>query len=664
MDRIAGDHLKLWALSAIKVKDLGPEQKEVTDLRISNGAKYVKILRPEFQRSLVWKLSKANEFRDSLANGYPFGTLIFADEGVKSEKNSPVQHFRIIDGQQRTYWLYRMFERFFEEGWFTTDFNSDVELVAALANLEGALGLTSESRHLLIDAIRTPGVMDSAEKLSNQCLGLASAHGTATEQDSVIQLFSKAMSLYEFLQSRKRGFGDLEVPLLIIKEELRGDLADVFVKLNRPVPLERFDLYAAQWSGVKVNLDSRDVDQDLAQRLYQHALNRLQHGDVADAEGYEVEEQGPDSRTITLYEYFYALSQEIASRFPGTLGAIPSVENEIALHVASILFAGGIQNMSKLGERYPLRKGHVDLVEFPTALFNAAADIDSALNPYVNWDLGRSPNAQEPTNKNRQFNMALGLTQIASYLCSHISSTNKINDRELSPISSGLSAIKSQYKNSLPTWWLSDALTGVFKGSGSEVRIQAFDRTWKSPDNQHSPMLTPVPIDDLAANVKAYVEQTLEVDSTPLNRRLDHPAAGAILRLIYKHLSGQVMDDEKDHVIPFNRIKQSGLKYAASNHIANWMPLNKSDNASRGDKFWSDCIDDEDLSGRKSSIKSRLFVDPELASKHTLESDNRFKEFLVTRYNLMTAKLVDNLQHPDVEHRDINKVSKKFQINF
>lgn len=643
-DRAASNELKLWEVTTIKIRELGPKPTRVSNRNLASGGEWIHIRRPSFQRSLVWKKEKAKNLRVSLAKGYPFGILIFADEGVSSSDQKRVQNYLVIDGQQRTNWLNQMYENFFTHGWYSLAPESDAQLLSAIIDIENSAGLSSTHRSGMFELITSEGAMDSLKDFTSRIINWATGAGAGIDFNQISNIYGSTSALYELLQERRRGFGDIEVPLLIIKEELKSDLASVFERLNDSVALERFDIFAAQWSSTTVNLDSKDVDQDLSAELYRFAMERLEHGDLDDSQGYEVADIDEQNRTITLYEYFYSLSRLICGRYEDTIGAIPKAESEIVLHVAATLFAGGIQNMQKLGDVYPRLNGGVDVQNFPNALLLAAADIDSALSPLVGWDLGAK--GSNRATSARQLPIALGLTQLASYLAAHISATHEVGDSRVTKKKTGFAALQNDFKNSLPSWWLHDALTGTFRGSGSDVREKAKERCWDPSGKPSLLMQTPYDSRQLGIETGRWVLDSLEVDATPLNRRSDSPATGAILRLVYRSEGKALNGEEKDHVIPFNRVKQSKLRFAPTHHVANWMPLNKTDNAARGDKYWPECINDESLSSRRPIIEARLFVPVSETGKETLIDEDSFRKFLVRRYNLMIPKLLDGLGHP------------------
>jgi hypothetical protein len=646
-----------------RVADLTPEDLDERPFRSTNrdlvtdDVEYVRLIRPSYQRSLVWKRERAEEFMESLSKGYPFGVLVLAHDGVSDTYDGmDLQHhtYRIIDGQQRIYWLNQMRERFFVDGWFLKAEQDLGELEELARRLLVELSMNGPHTDAqLVALLKT--VMANPSATNNPLLLLrefisASGAPPPVAPEELERPSEIATELWQRLMRSSQTFRSLPVPVLIIGTQLAPELPDVFVKLNSGLRLSRFDIFAAQWAMVTLDLEqavshpSSGIDQSLADSLIRYSQARLEEGDVEESD-YEVELADNES-VINLYEYLYALSRIVAERYPSTIGSISKAAEELVLNVAAILFCGDVQRMEQLVDRYPQgTTGELDFELFPAAVLKAAEAVDDALKPLLVWDLGSSPTATEP-RKRRSVPTALGLLQVAAYMSAFIVNMYDVKARSIRvlPAGSAVSSRISRYKKALRTWYLHDAVTSPFKGSEASTNISV--RVWSnfSQKQPNADMTSPVPLGRLSELVKRYVEDSLIVDATPANRTLSQPGAGALLRLIY---TGQTpnSDEDRDHVVPVAVFRV--LDKAPGSHVANWMPLNKSDNRRRGSALWADCWGDRAFDPHRAEIERHLFVPPLSVDDSVVESTEAFVSFLRRRFNAMTTSLATTLAHPD-----------------
>lgn len=646
-----------WRVADLRVGELSDRPFQTTNRGLATDVSHVHLVRPSYQRSLVWKRQKAEEFRTSLSKGYPFGVIVLAHEGVVARVNGmelPHHRYRIIDGQQRIYWLNKMNSEFLSDGWFFDEAVPDIKLLDLFATLAASLALPASAVTDLPAKIKVtvaaPGSVASPHSLLQRFIAATGAD--APVDPARLDAASEAASLaWSYFDELRRAFSALPVPALIVEKELASSLPDVFVKLNSGLRLSRFDIFAADWAIVELNLDRAvaqpgGIDQQLADELVRYSQTRLSDADVEDNE-YEVQLSEGDESVITLYEYLYALSKHVCNQNPLTLGAIPRADEELVLNVASLLFAGDIGRMESLALNFPKGpSGELDAVTFPQALIRAAEAINDALHPLLHWDLGRAVDVNHPTRR-RSIPNAFGLLQAAAYIAAYIVNVYDVQPRSVSlrPNGAGVASTITNFKKSLRSWYLADAVTSPFKGS--DAYAYTSQRVWTSFASRtpNPAMSGPVEWVRLTGLVKDYVTVGLEVDNTPQQRRLDQPGTGALLRFAYTGMQ-MVSNEDRDHVIPVAVLRT--LPGAPANHLGNWMPLNRTDNRSRGANLWADCLSDARFNPRRNEIERLLFVAPATCSAAAVTSLDAFRRFLVVRYNAMVPRILQNLHHPNV----------------
>ncbi len=646
-----------WRIAEIRLGELSDKPFSTSNRALASDVQHVHLVRPSYQRSLVWTRQKAEVFRNSLSMGYPFGVIVLAHEGVTQTVNGmelPHHRYRIIDGQQRVYWLNKMHNGFFSDGWFLDESCPDERLLSLFGDL--ATNLSMDHSMDVIDLIDNIKRAVASENATTNPLDLLRSFIAVTgapspvEPDDLESATSAAARAWTYLDEMRRAFGALPVAALIVEKELFASLPDVFVKLNSGIRLSRFDIFAADWAIVTLNLDTavqqNHIDQSLADELIRYSQNRLTDGDIEDSE-YEIQLSEGSDGLITLYEYLYALSKYVCSRNPHTLGAIPNAEEELVVNVASILFAGDIGRMKDLVTNYPKdANGELDAMIFPQAVIRAAEAINDALMDLLNWDLGRTIDINRPATR-RSIPNAFGLVQAASYMAAYVANIYDVKQSRVltRPGGTGVTSSITNFKKSLRSWYLLDAVTSPFKGS--DAYANASQRVWSSFQQRttNNAMCSPVEWARLSDSVRNYVEDGLQVESTPQRRRLDQPGTGALLRLTYTGMH-MVSNEDRDHVIPISVLQ--ALPGAPANHLANWMPLNRTDNRSRGASLWPSCIDERRFDERRTEIKKLLLVEPEMCGPAAISSLQAFSDFLVMRYNEMVPKIVANLNHSQV----------------
>lgn len=648
-----------WRVVEFTVRDLADtDPKRTENVLLGMGSDYVKFTRPSYQRSIKWTEARAREFRRSLAKGYPIGVVVLADDGIQTMHGTTLRYhnYRIIDGQQRLYWLKTMRDNFFAEAWFLDRDQMDSELSGIFTDLYQSMreGPSEDEVSMpeLQQFVREVSANVSAgtefRSLLNAAIQASSAEAIPADPDGNDRRVTLASEALVVLKTRKQQFEDMSIFALVIEPELRSELPDVFVKLNSGVRLSSTDIFAADWATYTVDLDqalergSTFLTGQVVDSLKELSRSRLVDADLDD-EGYEVDEG--DTSGLSLYEYLYALSAYVCQLYPSTFGSVKKASSELALNVAALLFTGSISNLQKLPQHFARDHfGELDTDTFPTALLKAANVVDSELNPVIGWDLGEGWTRTNPL-KSRSLASAFGLTQAATYLAAYIANVYAVEDQKVG-LKAGAARRGANFRRAVRSWYLADALRPL---DGSDARRRSAERVWSDhgewePNTQ---MLAPVPLDRLARDYQAHTLESLEVAKTPERRRLSGSENCAILRLAYTNLRAYEGSD-KDHVIPIRKCE--GLINAPLNHFANWMPLSPAENRSRQDRLWADCWPDSGFDANRNEIRRNLVLPYEDVNDSVVASTEALKEFLKKRAGALAVPLLRAMQHPDVEN--------------
>ena len=126
---------------------------------------------------------------------------------------------------------------------------------------------------------------------------------------------------------------------------------------------------------------------------------------------------------------------------------------------------------------------------------------------------------------------------------------------------------------------------------GGDAYSNASARVWDVFDTEHAQflpnelMLGPVPRERIASALARLFDDEAAVQATPKQRRISDRAS-AVVRMAYSNVPYVIASEEVDHVTPFERRNAADFPVAI-NHPANLMPLARSINAKRKDRYLS-----------------------------------------------------------------------------
>ena len=675
-----------WRMTEIAVSDIPDDQQDPPIARTSNSSlaetpDLLSLMRPKFQRSIVWKEKKARSFRDSLARGYPFGVVILSDGGVqRSPDGIDYRLYKILDGQQRLYWLRRMRDGFFQSAWFLASNELELDLAQTARTIMRLVDPDAYSdpieERIALDHLRRWGTAITSDVtlrgFINYIISDLQAPARLGSEEIENQRDEEIRLLLGALQQRFTDFINLEIPVLIVGKELDGLSADVFYQLNNGLRLSNYDVLAAQWSTISADLLavarekqslSRGNQQfplsvDFAIKLTHLANERLVDSVNDQDSQYEFEIDDADSSQVSLYEYLYALSKYISSTYYKTFGSIARASTELLFPTAALLFAGSITRLSELPRFFPKGDYAYDLDVFLQAILAAARDIDDALAPVIGWDFNKVISPDNPS-QTRNVPSGFGLNQAALYLATYIALRFDVNLGQPSSIalkSGGSIKALNSFKRSLRAWYLYDSLN-PFEGNDAYERLSR--RVWQQNSSGtrtvNQSMLSSPDLEALGRDFWSHIEDSLLVPKTPQRKRLRAVEEVGIMRTVYWQPLN-VSDCDRDHVVPVARCAH--LTAAPLNHVANFMPLESSLNRIRGDRFWSDCIDAPQFNEERSRIIKDLLVSPSEVSPSVASTNESIKEFLRGRSEQMAERILDNL---DLEADDLAVAKEAFR---
>jgi hypothetical protein len=433
----------------------------------------------------------------------------------------------------------------------------------------------------------------------------------------------------------------------------------IFIDLNKATPLSTYELIAARWENVRVAWPqestptykrlSQEIDQRIS-RTYQQVSNEYEYNP-------EVEDFASDD--YSLYDLLYSLSRLSGIQVNGSnpdskrpAFNIPSHQDQLAFDIMNLFITGRSGDVSKLAYDRRLSRAEDDRcdAEKIIGIYNSAlSEVDTALLKTRQCGARFVNSAQ------------LGSLQATAYAANYLAlSTNRdFTQRKAKIAVDGEQSITSgaalgRWKKNCLAWWLCDIFSEEFIGSAASQNTAR--RAWDQSDEPATVMLNPPPIDRIVRLLNdAFARDSSPRHSAPKQRSFSVKANTFVIASLM-HISaimeiptgkGTIYAPEADHVIPF---KPRGGVYPAAyltnpipvNHIANWMPLEKTLNASRGNKPWNEFIVDEQIPD-VASTRERLLIDPSYLTLEAASSPEAFLKVMARRWYVGVFRVLENL---------------------
>lgn len=261
-----------------------------------------RVVIPIFQRGLRWEEEKRRTFIDSLEKGFPFGSLLFAQQGVNK--------YAVVDGLQRgsTITDY-IFHPLGQANLNKIDADIVEEINKALfpdnydeskndAIQNEMLTLFHEIKDFNINNVTF--VCDIIKKFPNdQDLG------------HLIQKINDIISPFiEKLKSRHSSICESSIPIIIYTGS-NDLLPTIFERINKlGAPLSDYEIYAATWSRTKIHINSTKV----VNKVVNKYTTILSKGYNIDEKDFNLEEIST-KKDLTVFEYLFGLGKYWAEKY-------------------------------------------------------------------------------------------------------------------------------------------------------------------------------------------------------------------------------------------------------------------------------------------------------------------------------------------------------------
>lgn len=373
------------------------------------GGRIIKV--PLFQRSIVWKPDQQSMFIDSLKNGFPIGTLLFA----KSVSNNQ-EVFTLIDGLQRSNTIKKYIQNPTQ---FFGDLDIDDDLINKISEILGQSGnqtaIAQKIKECLIEFIKDSNdvsdiqYLDFARKLAEEFPILG----------ELSKLFAVGDAVAPFIKNYKENYEAIcnsIIPVIIYSGDEKY-LPDIFARINNQgTALTKYQIYAASWSiEGKITVNHPKIVDSILKKY-----------DKMIEEGFELQDYDRDdlkkTKQFTIFEYVFGFGKYICDEFPELFEKDKKIEeiNPIGFELINACFGKSNDEIKNLY----LRIKEVNIARFEERLIEVIKWVNSILKPYIAF-VGNTRNKSSIFHAKNQIISIISSTFLEKYDVKNLESSKK-----------------------------------------------------------------------------------------------------------------------------------------------------------------------------------------------------------------------------------------------
>lgn len=302
---------------------------------------------PKFQRNLVWKKPKKEEFIRTVLEGEPFGVLLIYSN-PKTHQNM------IIDGLQR----FTTLKKFDEDPFSLMDLNDfDIEYIKLIAKNIGHVyyheeldSIEKKVFNLTHDILKKQDYLElKNNKKFTEILfeDLKKQFFELQDQKNMQYLYEVKTLIHPLWEDIKIkvNIDQVIVPVIMYYGE-EGDLPNIFEKLNTGgTKLSKYEVFASSWNEIVFEKVSTNLSKEVENRY----KKLIEETDI-DIDNYQ-EGDIQTSGNISLYEFCYALGKRIKNNFLGKKSRYDMVDS---IGFSTIVSALGmhLKDMTELKKKF------------------------------------------------------------------------------------------------------------------------------------------------------------------------------------------------------------------------------------------------------------------------------------------------------------------------
>lgn len=593
---------------------------------------------PPFQRAIVWKPDRKQDFITSLKNGYPFGTLLFAKDATGK--------FGLIDGLQRTIALQE-----YQDSPTQYITNEDIRKHRGLiSEVLRASSLPEDQRDGLIQAIRNwirerkdfkASYGYSAFELA---LHILNKFEQPHEMDAVKKLNNILTPFLEELKEES-DISKVLIPVIVYTGP-KENLPEIFENINsKGTSLNKYQIFAASWDKYKIRIESDEII-DAIREKYQTWVD----------EGLGVWNYSEDTSTkifrereFTIFEYLFGLSKCIITgkgkdKEYSRLFKKPKDKSDpdpIGFTLCSACL--GIK-YKEMGEELPeelLKQLNISQRKFEEALFDSVDFVYSVLKRFIRYEFN-----MKYGRKKKNHRIYHNDYQIVSLIS--VAYRSKYDDQL--NIKDSWNDARKRLERNLPYHYLYDILRKYWTGVkdfdrpyGNEISEKAWDSLLKQwfeenhVNRQEKSRGTMSDTDYLFLNyIYAHLMTIAKVDDPVTEFHFDHIIAVNVLENLIEKSNGPG--------VPINAITNLGLLPKKLNQNKKTLTIYE-----YYDKEIQKLTDPDEIEQLKAEIEEAeglIFTQREHLEEFMNDVDETnyedlFHVFLTERFDILTRKFYE-----------------------
>lgn len=577
---------------------------------------------PKYQRKLVWRESEKIEFIHSLAQGYPFGSILlyqFDDyrQPAKEQKNT------IVDGLQRYTTLLDYGNRpghYWSADTAATYEDKLINGIEQILNEE----LNSNQLRFVNDWFKKL-VNDNNRHDPKHVIELKTAPVFSDEQQTKLLMLTTDLPIENTINDVDEAianFIDLDnvkIPVIYFTGD-ESELPTVFENLNRGgTKLSKYQVFAASWTNYPVKLNSGSASNKFGtDKVLNANIDRYEHLD----EEREIEiidynrAEYKLKRTVNLSEFAFGLGTVICTNIPSlfqvskdTNTLKEDVVNEIGYGALGIITGYKNNEINKISRQVKFIEDNQDLIL--KGSLEISKDINQIFEPIL-----RKPVKTSDTVERVEYETGV-ITDFKalSYFAALWSIKFSISDDQKLIMNSGseTDTLVNKTMENIPAYCIFDTLNDNWRGSG-DSRLNRFYKTRSSREAEDSEVssdfLHKISKDRFEAAVSTYIDADLSspsINFKPITKSL----AVIVANKIYGSFLQSGFSYEFEHVVAKDYLSS---KYSSSSipagSLGNVMLLEARGNrGKKEDNLWKHAEEDS------TSLEARLVSDQAFLNK-------------------------------------------------
>ncbi len=441
---------------------------------------------PKFQRGLVWSESAKKAFIQTIANGFPFGSILLYETTPK--------HYSIIDGLQRFSAL-KSFQK--NPGSYWSGDNKKIWLPKLCS--------VFEQHNVQLDEADIKSTFDELVESPNRNGDSISILTRHTPLDKTFDAVIDYQKFVKELDQAINSFINLDLVKIpaIIFTGTADELATVFENLNKTgTKLTKYQVFSASWQDQMLHLDNSEYSKavlEILSRRYQD----LQSSDVGrglEIDGYDTDTFKKDAQ-INLAEFAYALGALILNKVPSLYRSGDDAPRDtIGFYALAIATKTDNRHLEDAIKQIDyVQANHQEIL---SRMSSIAENINRTFEQYL-----RKPTYSSSKKSAKAYENGMNSDlKFLSYVAAMWSSGQDQSEQRLT-------------MRNLPAYFISDDLKNLWSGSG-DSRLSTFYENSSNEGKAIANYLTALTKEQLDKTFLNWVEEDAQSPSISFSRRV------------------------------------------------------------------------------------------------------------------------------------------------